>query len=81
MVAASAGSETVTTAEDIDRTVRPSYDAPIDDAAVEAVIAKCGGDAREAVRELLRINQALRSVVSRGYVRSRGMRDGPWQDY
>lgn len=71
MVAAPAGGEPVTTAEDIERAARPRYEEPIDDAAVEAIIAECDGDPREAIRELLRINQALRAVVSKGFVRSR----------
>lgn len=71
LVAAPARSEPVTTPDDIERAARPRYGEPIDDAEVEAVIAECDGDPREAIRELLKINQALRAVVSKGYMRSR----------
>jgi hypothetical protein len=61
----------------------PQSDAEQLDAAADQAIAACGGDAREAVKALLVVNEFLEAEieasVSRGYLR--GVRHGRLKTY
>jgi stage V sporulation protein SpoVS len=61
----------------------PQSDAEQLDAAVDQVIAACGGDVRQAVKALLIANEFLEAEieasVSRGYLR--GVRHGRFNTY